>query len=139
MIVADSGALYALYDSSDPAHEAAADVYRASKSPFVVPGAVLSEVSYLLLENLGPDAELAFVDGLRQGALALEPTRLADLDRARELLVKYRDLRLGLADALVIATAERLGTRRIFTLDLRDFRAVTADDGGAFELLPADR
>jgi predicted nucleic acid-binding protein len=43
-----------------------------------------------------------------------------------------------LADASVIATAERLGTRRILTVDERHFRVVRASDGKPFILLPAD-
>jgi predicted nucleic acid-binding protein len=41
-------------------------------------------------------------------------------------------------DASVIATAERLGTLRILTLDERDFRAVRSQSGQPFVLLPAD-
>ena len=54
------------------------------------------------------------------------------------IVANYRDLDLGLADAAVIATAERLGVNRILTVDERDFRAVRAADGKPFTLLPAD-
>jgi predicted nucleic acid-binding protein len=50
----------------------------------------------------------------------------------------HADLDLGLADASVIAAAERKGVRRILTVDLRDFRVVRALDGKPFSLLPAD-
>ena len=52
---------------------------------------------------------------------------------------KYRDLALGLVDAAVIATAERLEIYRILTLDERDFRAVRTARGHPLVLLPADR
>jgi hypothetical protein len=54
------------------------------------------------------------------------------------LLQTYGDLNLGLADGAVVATAERLKTRRILTVDERHFRAVRAADGKPFTLLPAD-
>jgi hypothetical protein len=53
-------------------------------------------------------------------------------------LKTHADLDLGLADASVIAAAERKGVRRILTVDLRDFRAVRTIDGKPFTLLPAD-
>jgi len=50
---------------------------------------------------------------------------------------RYRALKLGLVDALVMATAQRLGADAIATLDLRHF------GGGALpgepRLLPRDR
>jgi len=59
--------------------------------------------------------------------------------RCRELILQYRDLPLGLADATVVATAERLKIRRIFTVDERHFRAIQPRGLGHFILLPADR
>ncbi len=54
------------------------------------------------------------------------------------LLSKYGDLDLGLADASVIALAERLGVRRVLTVDERDFRAVRSRNGEPFVLVPGD-
>jgi uncharacterized protein len=52
---------------------------------------------------------------------------------------RYADTGLGLADASLVAVAERLGTIDIATLDERHFRAVRPLAGGkAFRLLPAD-
>jgi uncharacterized protein len=53
------------------------------------------------------------------------------------LIQRYGDLPLGLADASVIATAERL--RRILTLDRRHFRIVKPAAFDYFTLLPADK
>jgi uncharacterized protein len=47
------------------------------------------------------------------------------------LVARYEDLRLGFADASVIACAERSG-RRVLTLDLRDFGPVARE--GRIEL-----
>ena len=60
----------------------------------------------------------------------------ADLQRAVELDRTYRDLSLGLVDAVVMAVAERLEARAIATLDLRDFGAVTLK--GEPEIWPRD-
>ena len=65
------------------------------------------------------------------------PTR-SDLSRGLELLDQYADLRLGLVDALVIATCERLRIREVLTVDQRHFRAVRTQ-GVELVLLPFDR
>jgi predicted nucleic acid-binding protein len=79
-----------------------------------------------------------FLEGIAAEGFSLEPLTSRDLSRCRNLLETHADLDLGLADASVVATAERLGTRRIFMLDERDFRAVRGSDGKPFTLLPAD-
>lgn len=55
------------------------------------------------------------------------------------LMAKYHDLGLGLADASVIAVAERIGTDCILTVDLRDFRVIRSAHGKPFRLLTGER
>jgi predicted nucleic acid-binding protein len=54
----------------------------------------------------------------------------------RELCRRYEDLPLGLADAAVIAIAERLGERSIATLDHRHFSVVRPRHVRSLSLLP---
>ncbi|GMQ75240.1 MAG: type II toxin-antitoxin system toxin ribonuclease C26 [Gammaproteobacteria bacterium] len=136
-LVADSGALYALYDADDAHHAAVRQVLETERGPIIVPTAILAEVDYLVREFLGIDAELDFLGGITEGAYTLEALTPADLARCRELISVYRDLDLGLADSCIIATAERLGVKRVLTVDERDFRAVKPTIGH-FVLLPAD-
>jgi predicted nucleic acid-binding protein len=51
------------------------------------------------------------------------PLGLGDLPRIRELLRKYVDRPMDLADAALIRIAERESIRKIFTVDKRDFSA----------------
>lgn len=136
--IADTGAIYALYDADDEHHEAVTAALEHEAGAIVLPAATLGELSYLLRELLGRDAEIDFLDGLIDGAFVLEPMTETDMKRCREILTRYRDLDLGLVDATVMATAERLKTDRILTVDMRDFRAVTNRSGKPFVLLPAD-
>jgi uncharacterized protein len=78
------------------------------------------------------------LESLQSGAFTPEPFLDEDLERCREIIAKYRDLKLGLADAAVMATAERLGTFQVLTVDERDFRAVVSKKGRPFHLLPTD-
>jgi predicted nucleic acid-binding protein len=137
-LIADSGGIYALYDAADRHHAAARAVLRKERGAIIVPIAVLGELDYLLREFLGIDAELDFLEAVASGAFTLEPLTANDVARCRELIKTYRSLNIGLADAAVIATAERLGVDRILTVDESDFRAVRARSGKPFVVLPAD-
>ena len=52
----------------------------------------------------------------------------------RELMRRYRDTPMDFADASIVSAAERLGTRRVFTLD-RHFHVYRIDDRHAFEVV----
>jgi hypothetical protein len=136
--VADSGALYGLYNRRDRHHRALRAAIVHEPGAILVPAPILSEVDYLLGAKLGVKAELDLLDDILAGAFTLEPFSLADLRRSRELVDQYSSLDIGLADAAVIAVAERVGTRRILTVDERHFRVVRGADGKPFTLLPAD-
>lgn len=137
-LIVDSGAVYALYDAEDSNHLAVRRVIEEYRGALIVPVAILAEIDYLLLEFLGVSSELDFLESLQSGAFTPEPFLDEDLERCREIIAKYRDLKLGLADAAVMATAERLGTLQVLTVDERDFRAVVSKKGRPFHLLPTD-
>ena len=61
---------------------------------------------------------LGFLD---TDAIDILPLESADLPRMRELMRKYRDLPMDLADAALMRVAERERTSRIFTIDRKDF------------------
>jgi predicted nucleic acid-binding protein len=138
-LIADSGALYALYDRRDQHHRAVREAVEAEAGPIVLPSAILAELDYLLRVRLGHAAELRLLEGIEQGAFAIECFTPQDAWFCRDLLRRYESLDLGLADAAVIATAERLGILRILTVDERDFRVVRTSRGEPFVLVPAAR
>ena len=54
----------------------------------------------------------------------------------RALMRKYRDLPMDLADASLVAVAEREGISKVFTLDRRDFGVYRLAKGGRFSVIP---
>jgi uncharacterized protein len=90
-----------------------------------------------VLSRLGIDAELALLEDLAVTYTVQVPDSRG-LKAARELCARYRDLELGLADASIVVLAAQWSTNTLATFDQRHFRAVTALDGKAFTLLPAD-
>ena len=136
-IITDSGGVFAIYDSRDHRHAAITRLV-ATESQLVIPTPLLGELGYLLGVRLGSRAVSTFLQDLQANAFTLEPFLPEDIIRCRELLDKYADLDLGLTDAAVIATAERLNINRILTVDERDFRPIRNARGAPFVLLPAD-
>jgi predicted nucleic acid-binding protein len=97
----------------------------------LVPAGILAEIGYLVERRLGLDVLDAFLVDLEHRAFALVNSE-EDLARARELVRRYADLPLGLADATVIACAERHGGT-VLTLDQRHFGVVARE--GTIDLL----
>ena len=137
-IIADSGAIFALYDKKDRHHSAVARALVRERGLVIIPSAILGELDYLLREHLGIQAEIDFIESLISGAFTLKNLTSEDITRCHELITTYQNLDLGLADAAVIATAERLNIDRILTVDERDFRTVRSKRGRPFVRLPAD-
>jgi predicted nucleic acid-binding protein len=137
-LVVDAGALYAQADADEPRHAEVAQILRDERELLVTTELAVAEADYLILDRLGPDVELAFVDDLVNGTFVVECLTRDELDRARGVVERYRDLRLGLADASLVVLAQRHGTTRILSFDERAFRAVAPLQGGSFTVLPAD-
>ena len=136
MIVADTGAILALLDKGDRHHAAVRELYENRPGDWLLPWAILPEVDYLLAGHVGDRAAAGFLADLAAGAYAVEWGDERDLARAEALSRRYRSLRLGLVDGVVISVAERLGADAIATLDLRHFGAV--EIRGRPRLLPRD-
>ena len=136
MIVADTGAIIALIDRHDRHHTALKSLYEKNPDDWLLPWAILPEIDYLVGAHVGARAQEAFVADLAEGAFHVSWGDEADLDQARRLATRYGRLRIGLVDAVVIATAIRLRARAIATLDLRHFAAVTIP--GDPSLFPRD-
>ena len=125
MIVADTGAIIALIDADDRYHDEMVVLFEEDPAAWVLPWAILVEVDYLLARHVGIDAQRAFLRDVAEGSYTVEWPDDDDLDRAVALADQYSALKLGLVDAIVMATAERLRARAIATLDLRDFAPVS--------------
>ena len=138
-LVVDAGALYAQADADEPRHAAVRAILERERETLVTTELAVAEADYLILDRLGPDVELAFLDDLAEGTFLVECLNRAQLRAARDIVARYRDLRLGLADASLVVIAERYATRRLLTFDERAFRAVSPLQGGSFTILPADQ
>jgi predicted nucleic acid-binding protein len=134
MILVDTGPLIALIHADDQHHERCVAVLQGLAEPLGTVWPVLTEAMYLL--NFSWKAQEALWEMLERGVVVLLPLEGPELSRMRELMKKYKDLPMDLADAALVAVAEREKIRRIFTLDRRDFEVYRPAKLGRFILLP---
>jgi predicted nucleic acid-binding protein len=137
VIVADTGPLVALFDPQDPQHLRCVNALKGIREPLYTTVPVLSEAFHILQPaSIGSDRLRDFVVN---GGMALWFFGRSTLARAFELMERYADHPMDLADASVIAAAESLGSCKVLTLDRRDFRTYRVRRGHRFhslEILP---
>lgn len=135
-LVLDTGPLLAGLDAADPDHDACAVLLSEAREDLVVPALVLAELDYWCHKRLTPEAWISFLGDVLEGAYRVERPTDTDLRRCEELQRTYRDLRLGVVDASVLAVVERLGEDKLATLDHRHFAVVRPSHVDALRLLP---
>ncbi len=134
MILVDTGPLVALIHADDQEHQRCKHVLESLNEPMGTIWPVVTEAMYLL--NFSWKAQDALWDMLDSEAVRLLLLDGADVARIRELMRKYRDLPMDLADAALVRTAERERLRRVFTLDRTDFEVYRPVRIGRFTILP---
>jgi predicted nucleic acid-binding protein len=138
MIVLDTGGLYAAIDGNETLHGRCVAALATARPPRVLSPLVLAELDYLVGSRVGHTAQLALADEVIRGAYRLEAFDSEDVDRAKRVMEKYADLRIGLADASVVVLAQRHRTLDLLCTDERHFRALRGTGGKPFRLLPYD-
>src|SRR6476620_4846347 len=114
-VVVDAGPLVALFDQSDRHHRWAEERVREMQFPLLVCEPVLTEAMYLLAGFWSAQEELLalFEDGVLAIALQIHE----HFSAVRQLLRRYRDTPMSLADACVVRMAEIHDASAVFTLD----------------------
>ncbi len=133
-VLVDAGPLVALIDRSDPYHRVCRETLATIRDPLATVWPAFTEAMYLLRQSA--EAQRAVWDLLNVGGVRLLDLDHEDCPRMRELMWKYRDLPMDLADAALVRVAERERLRRVFTIDRRDFEVYRAYRLGRFEILP---
>ena len=119
MILVDTGLLVALFDPVNGQHERCVRTLKTLREPIQTTVPVLTEAFHMLgPETRGSDRLREFIVN---GGLSVWFFDRVSLTRAFELMELYADHPMDLADASLIAAAESLQTRKVFTVDRKDF------------------
>src|SRR5437867_10086718 len=99
MIVLDTSGLLAAIDGGQRMHAECAAALRKARPPLLLSPFVLAELDYLLATHVGVKAETALLSEVARGAYRLEPFAASDVGAAVEIIEKYADLQIAIADA----------------------------------------
>ncbi len=133
-VLLDTGVIVALLDRSERQHEACAEVIRELEAPLITCEAVITESCYLLRNLAG--AAGAVIDNVAAGIFQVPFQLSREAASVKQVLRKYRDRQIDLADACLIRLADEFGTADILTLD-RDFAVYRWGRNKAFQMLPS--
>ena len=130
----DTGVIVALLDRSEKFHQACADALHQMHAPLITCEAVIAESCYLLRSL--PGAPEAVLENVAAGIFQVPFQLSRDAPGVKQVLRKYRDRKIDLADACLIRLADEFETPDILTLD-KDFSVYRRRKNKPFRLLPA--
>jgi predicted nucleic acid-binding protein len=117
-IFVDTGAWYALVDSDDAEHAAAAAFLAANTIPLITTNFVFSETITLIRYRIGHEAARSFGQKLKESSFVRVVTvTIADEERAWEIFREYRDQDFSFVDCTSFAVIERMKLSTAFTFD----------------------
>jgi len=137
-IIADTGFFVALGNRRDNYHRLALQrLHKLTEHAerLVTTCAVVTEVSYLIFQRGGRNAQRHFIELYERGLFGIFELQMSDMPRIKQLMDKYADLPMDLADASLVVLAEHLGHGRILSTDQRDFRIYRWKNHEPFENL----
>jgi predicted nucleic acid-binding protein len=119
VILVDTGPLIALFDPRDAAPARCRRTLAEIREPVCTTTPVLTETFHLLSpDSTGSNGLREFITRRGLSVWFLTEPKLL---RAFELMEQYADQAMDLADATLVVAAEVLKTRKVFSIDRRDF------------------
>lgn len=136
MTLCDSNPLVALINRKDGDHALCIATLPLLSTPLVTTWPCIAEAMYLLYKYGGHSPQEELWKWIADGILQIHINTETELERMRALMRQYFDTPMDLADASLVAAAEILGQKRIFTLD-SDFFVYRLQDGSSLEVVPS--
>jgi predicted nucleic acid-binding protein len=134
VILVDAGPLVAILSGADQHHRRCTAALRRIREPMGTVWPAVTEAMHLLKPR--PAAQRALLRKLADGELTILRLDRADLPRVGELMEKYADLPMDLADAALVRVAERDRLDTVFTVDREDFAVYRIHGRRKFTILP---
>jgi predicted nucleic acid-binding protein len=140
MIIVDTGFWLALANQKDSLHPLTKKQFqKLINEQFITTWCVVTETYYLLQKRVGIDAPKVFIHKISTGKLQVFDLKIKHCQRIEELMQKYRDLPMDLADASLVILAEELGSGQILSVDYRDFNTYRWKNTEPFQNLFQER
>ncbi|EKQ68357.1 putative nucleic acid-binding protein [Leptolyngbyaceae cyanobacterium JSC-12] len=117
MILCDAGVLLCLVDRTQSQHNAYRTTVTGLAKPLITTWSCRTEAMYLALHRGGWTMQKQLGQLLLDKLLLIYEVQENDYARLLNLMEKYRDRPMDLADATLVLAAEKVGYRQILTLD----------------------
>ena len=134
MILLDTGPVVALFDKDDQHHNLCLETLKRIHEPLLTTWPVITECFCLL--DFSPAVQESLWLFIERGGLEIFPLEKEHYPRCRDLIGRYKDLPMDLADATLVALADALAISRVFTLDHKDFSIYRFKQTRRFTLIP---
>lgn len=135
MIIIDTGPIVAFFDKDDQYHHQCIEILKEIKEPLITTWPVITEAFYLL--NFSVNIQDDLWQFIQRGGIRIEPLEENTYFRIRELMKKYHDLPMDLADSTLVVLGEEKRLSTVFTLDHKDFSIYRPQHKRRFTLIPA--
>lgn len=135
MILTDAGPLVAIIDRGDPDHAACVAALHSLHGPMLTTWPAFTEAMYLLGRG-GWSAQSHLWRLLLSGRVRLADPEEMPVERMADLMERYSDHPMDLADASLVALAETRDLSQIFTLDRNDFHSYRLRGRRHFQVVP---
>lgn len=136
MILTDTGPLVALNNRNDQHHARCMEATQRMRGQrLITTWPCLTETMYILGNMGGYFFQAILWEWIEDNRLILHQLSPEETTRMAQLMERYADTPMDLADASLIAAAETLNLRQVFTIDA-DFYIYRLPDGSALEVIP---
>lgn len=135
MILLDTGPIVAFFDASDDYHKICLDLLKGVMEPLITTWPVLTEAFYLL--GFSWKAQDNLWEFIMRGGVEILSLDDRQQVRCRQIMEKYADLPMDLADGTLVVLAESKKVKKVFTLDHKDFQIYKPSHTKHFLLLPS--
>lgn len=133
-VLLDTGPLVAILAARDAYHRLCVETFAKLTPPLLTCWPVLTEAAWLLRHQPRPLDHIQRAHAA--GMFRLLPLEADDLAPIAEIMRRYEDAGLQLADASIVRLAEREGIRTVFTTDRRDFSLIRLKRNRALRIIP---
>lgn len=113
--ILDTGPLVALFNKKDRYHEASIACLRELQAEPITTWMVVTEASHLLRQSV--QAQLNLLEWIRRGGLKTWHMGLDDIPQLMELMEKYKDLPMDLADGSLVLLAHKFNICDVLSID----------------------
>lgn len=134
MIICDTAPLFCLVDQSQPRYLAVKNFIKNNPATLITTWSCFTEAMYLSLQRGGWSMQNKLSKLLLEQLLFLQPLEMSDYSRLFQLMDKYKDRPMDLADGTLVVVAEKLNLNTILTFD-SDFFFYLINDKDAFNVI----